>query len=126
MVEAIERFSTRSCQSAHHSPAKGSTEQDCPWSDTRFRSLDNPLRTTDRLPVCQESALPILRLHRVVGSFPTMAKWTPPRVDLRNLHGAGMGLECVPKHGSKLDGGCWLLGGDSRQYVDRHQPISHG
>lgn len=93
-------------------------------SDSKLHPDSDPLVDDHRMSVCEELALPVLRVYRLVDPFPALEEWHASGVDVCDLHGAGVGMECVPKHQCELVGGGRLLDHHSRQCVDRDKSIS--
>lgn len=62
----------------------------------------------DRLPVREESALPVLRLHCLVDAVSAVAGGAASSGRVCDLGGAGGGLERVSEHRSELHGRCGM------------------
>lgn len=123
MAETCKCHSSGSNQSTDYPPFQGATKLDRSRCHSGLHPLNHPLCTLDWLPMRKESALPVFRIHRMVGAVSAVAKWHASRVDLCNLHRAGMGVECISKHRCELHGGYRLLSSHCGQRMDRYQSI---
>lgn len=108
----LERFG--GIQQADHNSVKGRASTHSSQGDTCFHSDGNPLVDDHRLLVCEKSALPVLRVHRLVDTIPALEERYAPSLDVCDMHGAGVGMERVPKYQCKFAGGGWLLDHHSR------------
>ncbi len=78
------------------------------------------LRQCNWHALCSEFALPVLRVHCVGVAILALESRAAPCADLRSMDGAGMGMECIPKHKHKFDGRGWVSSGTSPRRLGGH------
>jgi len=98
----------------------GDTATNRPPRDPRSRADSDTVGHADWMPLCTQSTLPVLRVHRVGNSVPAVACWGARRADLCHFSGSGVGMECVSEHPCQLVGCCIKFGSRSCCDLGRH------